>query len=216
MAVAAVSRRYLLRAVIVGAAASPVFARIAAAEPVRADMIAPIQHLNAALLAIMKAGQRMPFQQRYDMLAPVVEQTFDLSAILQLSIGPRWASLSADEQARLSAAFRRYTIATYVANFDAFSGQTLEVSPEIRTMPNGECIVQSTIASPGQPGHTLGYVMRQNGSSWRVVDVLAEGSVSRVAAQRSDFRAALANGGGAALAAKLERKIADLSGGRLA
>ena len=216
MPVAAVSRRFLIRTIVMGTVAVPVLARTAGAEPASAEVTAPIQRLNAALLAIMKAGQTLPFQQRYEMLAPVVEQTFDLSAILQLSVGPRWASLSGEEQARLAAAFRRYTIATYVANFDSFSGQLLQVSPEIRNLPNGDRIVQTTIASTGQSGHTLGYVMRQTGSGWRVVDVLADGSVSRVAAQRSDFRAVLASGGGAALAAKLERKIADLSRGRLA
>jgi phospholipid transport system substrate-binding protein len=216
MPVAAVSRRFLIRIIVMGTVAVPVLARTAGAEPAGAEVTAPIQRLNAALLAIMKAGQTLPFQQRYEMLAPVVEQTFDLSAILQLSVGPRWASLSGEEQARLATAFRRYTIATYVANFDSFSGQLLQVSPEIRNLPNGDRTVQTTIASPGQSGHTLGYVMRQAGSGWKVVDVLADGSVSRVAAQRSDFRAVLASGGGAALAAKLERKIADLSRGRLA
>ena len=58
--------------------------------------------------------------------------------------------------------------------------------------------------------------MRQTPSGWKAVDVLADGAISRVAVQRSDFRTVLAGGGGAALVAKLERKVADLSGGRLA
>jgi phospholipid transport system substrate-binding protein len=49
-----------------------------------------------------------------------------------------------------------------------------------------------------------------------VVDVLAAGSISRVAVQRSDFRHLLSNGGGDALVASLQRKTSDLSGGALA
>jgi phospholipid transport system substrate-binding protein len=48
------------------------------------------------------------------------------------------------------------------------------------------------------------------------VDVLAQGSISRVATQRSDFRTLLSNGGSAALVSSLESKVASLSGGSLA
>jgi phospholipid transport system substrate-binding protein len=190
--------------------------RAASAQLASADVTAPVQRLNAALLAIMKSGQGSRFQQRYEALAPVVEQTFDLLAVLQLSVGPRWGSLSADDQARLMTAFRRYTVASYVANFDSFSGQSLEVAPEIRSLANGDRVVQTTIAASGESGHTLSYIMRQTPSGWKAVDVLADGAISRIAVQRSDFRAVLTSGGSAGLVSTLERKIADLSGGHLA
>ena len=51
---------------------------------------------------------------------------------------------------------------------------------------------------------------------WRAVDVLLDGSISRVAVQRSDFRT---SAGRAAmptpLIASLREKVADLSGGAL-
>ncbi|TMJ56121.1 MAG: toluene tolerance protein, partial [Alphaproteobacteria bacterium] len=62
---------------------------------------------------------------------------------------------------------------------------------------------------------TLAYVMRQTVGGWRVVDVLADGSVSRVAAQRSEVRSVLADGGGPGLLVSLRRKTAELSGGIL-
>ena len=58
--------------------------------------------------------------------------------------------------------------------------------------------------------------MRQTPAGWRVVDVLADGTISRVATQRSDFRSTLAHGGGQALVTTLQRKVSDLSGGSLA
>ena len=45
------------------------------------------------------------------------------------------------------------------------------------------------------------------------VDVLADGSISRVAVQRSDFRRLVARGGAQALIDSLNQKTADLSGG---
>ena len=213
---APIPRRGLLGFAIAAVLTAPLLPRAAGAHSADADVIGPVQRLNDGLLAIMKSGQCTPFQQRYQMLAPIVEQTFDLSSVLQLSVGPRWSTLSADDQTKLMQAFRRYTIANYVANFDSFSGQMLQISPSVRSLPNGDRVVQTTIASPAEASHTLSYVMRQTASGWRAVDVLADGAISRVAVQRSDFRSVLASGGGSALVATLERKIADLSGGRLA
>ena len=67
----------------------------------------------------------------------MVENAFDLETILQVSVGPFWAMLPADQKTMLEAAFRRYTIASYVNSFDKYTGQQFEVSPQLRDLPNG-------------------------------------------------------------------------------
>jgi phospholipid transport system substrate-binding protein len=187
----------------------------AAPMPLRAAdsaVIAPIQQLYDALLAVMKGGHA-PFAQRFDQLAPVIDAVFDLPAILQASVGPSWDALSADQHSALLTAFRRYTVATYVANFDSFDGQRFEVSPDTRALPNNEQVVTSHIIAASGDSHRLDYVMRQANGPWQVVDVLLDGTISRVAVQRSDFRHLLTQGGSAALVVSLQSKAAQLSGG---
>ena len=48
---------------------APFVPRAASAQLASADVTAPVQRLNAALLAIMKSGQGSRFQQRYEALA---------------------------------------------------------------------------------------------------------------------------------------------------
>ena len=180
-----------------------------------AAAVTPIRQLCDSLLGIMKAGRATPFQKRYETLAPVVERTFDLAAILQLSVGPTWSSLAADQQTTLMTAFRRYTIANYVNSFDNFTGQRFEIQPDTKPLPNGEQLAQTKIVPASGESHELDYVMRQQGSAWKTVDVLADGSISRVAVQRSDFRRLVSRGGAQALIDSLNQKIADLSGGAL-
>jgi phospholipid transport system substrate-binding protein len=174
---------------------------------------APIKELCDSLLRIMKAGSATPFAQRYAMLAPIIDRVFDLSAILQVSVGPVWTSLAADQHAALLTAFRRYTIANYVNSFNNFTGQRFDVLPEVKSVPNGEQLVQTRITSASGESHELDYVMRQDAGAAKVVDVLADGSISRVAVQRSDFRRLVARGGAQALIDSLNQKTTDLSGG---
>jgi phospholipid transport system substrate-binding protein len=135
--------------------------------------------------------------------------------VLSVSVGVRWASLSPDQQSRLLEAFRRYTVASYVANFDSYAGQNFTVSPETRSLGVHGVVVESRIAQISGDETELDYVMKQTPSGWKVIDVLVAGSISRVAVQRSDFRRILSNGGGNALLASLQRKTSDLSGGAL-
>jgi phospholipid transport system substrate-binding protein len=204
---------YCRRRAVIAAAASLL---IGPALPARAAddeaVVAPIQHLVDGLLQVMKAGASTPFSQRFNMLAPVIDQTFDLAAVLQESIGASWATLPPDQQSMLSQAFRRYTVATYVNSFDGFDGQRFEVSPNPRAV-GSEQVVRTQIIPKSGDSHTLDYVMREGGVGWRAVDVLADGSISRVAVQRSDFRRLMARGGPQALADSLRSKSADLSDG---
>ena len=209
--------RGLTRRAVFGLAAIAAlpFGRAALASTGVADAVATIQQFNGALLAAMKSGEQTPFGRRFQALSPAVEQAFDLHAVLQVSIGPTWGSLAPQQQERLLQAFTRYTIASYAANFSSYNGQKLVVSPETRGLEAGRVLVQSQIVPITGDATQLDYVMQQVGSKWKVVDVLAAGSISRVAVQHSDFRHLLARGGGDALLASLQHKATDLSGGAL-
>ena len=211
MPLASIGRRRWVRVALASAGVTLALPRAKA----DAAAVTPIRQLCDSLLGIMKAGRATPFQKRYETLAPVVERTFDLAAILQLSVGPTWSSLAADQQTTLMTAFRRYTIANYVNSFDNFTGQRFEIQPDTKPLPNGEQLAQTKIVPASGESHELDYVMRQQGSAWKTVDVLADGSISRVAVQRSDFRRLVSRGGAQALIESLNQKTNDLSGGAL-
>ncbi|HBK08576.1 MAG TPA: toluene tolerance protein [Acetobacteraceae bacterium] len=185
----------------------------AGAQATDAAMEAPLLQLYAGLEAVMKAGRGTPFSQRFDTLAPVVDKVFDLETILKVSVGMRWDTMPPDVRERLLKAFRRFTVATYVANFDKYDGERFQVLPGARD--SGSDRIVGTEIVGGNQRLRLDYVMHNGNGVWRVVDVLLDGAISRVAVQRSDFRKILASGEADALIASLKRKIADLSDGAL-
>jgi phospholipid transport system substrate-binding protein len=201
------------RAVLVSAAAAAVVCNLPASAETDGTLDQPLRALYAALEVAMRAGKATPFPQRFDALAPVVDQVFDLETVLQVSVGLRWDTIDATVKPHLLKAFRRFTVATYVANFDKYDGEQFQILPGARDSGTDR-IVGTEIVSGGQRLR-LDYVMRDGNGIWRAVDVLLEGSISRVAVQRSDFRKILAGGDADALIASLKRKIADLSDGAL-
>lgn len=205
-----IHRRRLLRlGGAAGLAGLAPFAR-ATADPA---IVAPIQNLCNALIQIMRLGATTPFSQRLNVLAPAIDAAFDLDRILQVSVGLGWASMPANQRSALQVAFRTYTIAKYVNNFDSYNGQRFTVSPTPRSLANGNQVVQTQIVSRSGESHRLDYVMQSTARGWKAVDVLEDGTISSVAVQRSDFRQVLQSGGAPALVASLQQKVRQLSGG---
>ncbi len=200
------------RPLLAGMAASAL-ATLPPAARAQSAATAPVAALDNALLAAMKSGRAVPFAQRAAALEPVIQRSFDLPAILRASVGPRYASMTPAEQSALLAAFTQYTVATYVANFDSYTGERFTLSPQTRASGADQVVSTQLVPARGTPTR-LDYVMRHGPAGWQIVDVLVDGSISRVAVQRSDFRGVLAGGGARALIASLQAKAARLASGQ--
>jgi phospholipid transport system substrate-binding protein len=188
----------------------------AIADPDALDPVTgPVATLYAALIAAMKSGSDVPFATRYAQLAPVVERTFDLPVILKNTVGLRWSALSSDDQTALLDAFRRYTVTTYVANFNKFGGERFNILPNPQSVGQAMVVATQIVPLSGKPAR-LDYVLRSEpdagGLTWKVVDILLDGSLSQVAVQRSEFSHLLGDSGAAPLIAALDGKTKSLSG----
>jgi phospholipid transport system substrate-binding protein len=173
-----------------------------------------VSELYAGLQVIMRMGSGAAFPQKFNQLAPVIDRTFDLDAILRSSVGLRWNSLDPASQRNLSAVFRTFTIASWTSNFGNDGGQRFEVLPQVRASGADQIVASRLVPSSGDPVR-IDYVMRGGPGGWRIVDVLLNGSISRVAVQRSDFRSLLTSGSATPLIDSLRQKVVDLSGGTM-
>lgn len=196
-------RRTLLLAALATAAAAP------AATPPAA---VPLEAFGAALIAAMKAGPRENFDARAAALRPAITAAFDLPTILAHSVGLDYAGYTPAQKSALLAAFTDFTVASWAANFNHWDGEAFQILSPVRKLGADE-IVPTEIGKPGTKGTRLDFVMTQGKSGWQATDILLDGTISRVAVQRSDFRSVLASGGPDALVASLKRKTAQLAGG---
>ena len=201
-----VSRRLLLALpLIVGLRAA------AAAEPGSAPAV--IDRLYDQLLAVMKDAKRLGFDGRYTRLAPAISQTFDLALMTRIAIGPGWAQIPPEQQQRLNAAFSRYTISMYANRFDDWGGERFEVVPTATPNPNG-VLVNSRLIKTNGDAVALNYLLKQDASgAWKVIDVYLSGTVSELAARRSEFVSVLQRNGAEGLVQLIEQRTAALRAG---
>ena len=182
-----------------------------AAEPGSAPAL--IERFYDDLLAVMKQAKRLSFDERYTRLAPAISRTFDLGLMTRLAVGPAWAQITPDQQQRLGAAFSRYTISMYANRFDDYGGERFEVAPNASPNPNGVLVTSRLVKTNGE-AVSLNYLLRQDAArAWKVIDVYLSGTVSELAARRSEFVSVLQRSGAEGLVQLIEQRTAALRRG---
>ena len=164
-----------------------------------------VQTFYNSLLDTMKKGPQLGMQGRFQALAPAVDASFDIPAMVQSIVGPGWANMKESDKTSLIAAFRRMTIANYAANFPAYEGEQFTVDPNVQQR-GPDKLVNSALVPRGDKPVPFIYRMRESsGDGWKIIDVFLNGYVSELAMRRSDFASTLASGGGPALVAKMNQ-----------
>ena len=168
-----------------------------------------VEKLHSSLLAVMKDGDKLGYQGRYDQLAPVIESSFDMPFVSRTVLGKYWETLNSEQRSRFVQAFTQLSIATYAANFDRYSGERFKTISE-KKVTGGRILVESQLTKSDGGQVQLDYLLQRTGSQWRIVNIIAEG-VSDLALKRADYSAFLKSKGFEALLKKLNEKINQYS-----
>ncbi len=174
------------------------------------DAKGTIDAFDANLLSVMKNADKLGYNGRYDKLAPVVTQTYDLPLMARISVGPQWAALSPDEQAKITEAFKALSIATFASRFDGFGGESFKITGEAPTT-GGDDVVDTKLMRPNDDPVELNYRLRKTGDDWKVIDVYLSGTISQLANYRSEFSTTLRTKGADGLVQLINDKVAALA-----
>lgn len=190
----------------------PIASMIAAPVTVLAQVSDPasatVSVLDNGLLAIMHAGAAAGLAGRARQIAPVIDRAFDLPLMARLSVGPAWNGFSPRDQQMLVAAFRAMSVAQYAKNFDGWAGERFTMLPQVDARGTDK-LVRTMLTSRNGSSEVLDYRLRQNGGTWKIIDVYYRNAISQLATRRSDFAAVVAKGGAPALIGHLERLAAN-------
>jgi phospholipid transport system substrate-binding protein len=169
---------------------------------------AVVQGLYDTLLVTMKNGRMLGQSGRFARLAPVIPRVFDLPLMTRLLVGPSWANLKDAQRQQVTDSFGRYMSAIYAERFDSYHGEKLDVTGQ-EAAPAG-IIVRSRIIKANGYAVEVDYLMHRSSDAWLISDIYLDGTISELAARRSEFAAIIRSRGMDGLIVALNRK-ADTS-----
>jgi phospholipid transport system substrate-binding protein len=188
-------------------------ATIGATRPANsAPAAAPAERIAAlysVLTETMQQAKQLGVGGRFDRLAPVLQQTYDVPSMTRMAVGQSWDTLTPQVQSGIIDAFTRMMVANYASQFGDFSGERFEVLQTIDRGPTDKLVKTQLVQSNGKPVE-LDYLMRNTGGGWKVVDVYLDGSISELASRRAEFSSILKAAGPEALIASLRKQVDKL------
>jgi phospholipid transport system substrate-binding protein len=149
-------------------------------------------------------------EQRYTALEPIVVATHNLPYIAEFALRRQWESLAEEDRARFIAAFQRLSVMTYAARFKAVGANTFRPITAAPADAGGRVQVSTAVARADQPDVSLEYVLQQDGASWRIINIVADG-VSDLALKRAEYQRLFSGAGVDGLVADLEAQTAQLA-----
>lgn len=139
-----------------------------------------------------------PAAEREQRFRAMLDANFDMPRISRFVLGRYWLSASDEDKQEFQKLFEQYVVRAYATRFSEYSGQTVKVTGS-RAEGQDDAVVSSQILQPsGAPPVRVDWVVKKNGSDYRITDVSVEG-VSMVLTQKQEFAAVIErNGGGVA------------------
>jgi phospholipid transport system substrate-binding protein len=182
---------------------------LAAVQPAFAagDAKSTVESFDSSLLDVMKNAQKLGYEGRFQRFDPVITKIYDLPLMTRISVGPQWSSLTPDQQAKVTEAFKKLSIATYASRFDGYGGESFQITGE-STAGGGDQIIDTKLVRPNDEPVELNYRLRKTGDDWKIIDVYLSGTISQLANYRSEFATTLRSGGADALVDLINKKVA--------
>lgn len=168
-----------------------------------------VQDVNEALLFAMRNAADLGFEGRHAYLAPLLKQSFDLSAMAQIAVGRHWRSFSDAEKQALIERFTELSISTFASRFDGFSGERWRVVGT-KEAPRGGMIVENRLITGDGETIPIDYLVHQTDGGWKILDVYLDGSISELALRRSEFTSVLKSDGVDGLLQQIAQQVDKL------
>lgn len=168
---------------------------------------AAVESFHATLIGLMREARPLGVHGRYARLEPVMGRVFDLPAMTRIAVGPPWTGFAPADQAALTTAFTRWSIATYANRLDGYSGETFQTLGT-QDLANGTLVRTQLNRSGGATPILLSYLLR--GTPPRVVDIYLTGTISELASRRAEFTSLLREGGPTRVTRELETRTERL------
>jgi phospholipid transport system substrate-binding protein len=170
-------------------------ARPALAQSARDPQAEQFVQTRAQRVISVLADKKQSVAQKKATFHQAIDELADVQKITNFVLGKYARTITPDQRARFSAAFRTYAEGVYQNRIDDYHGEVLKVTGSVVRKP-GDVIVNTTI-SGGQVGSPLPVSWRVmgGGTSWKVVDVQFKG-VWLAITQQQDFVSTIDNAGG--------------------
>lgn len=150
----------------------------------------------------------VPQKVKDERFEKLFNSALDLDFIGQFVLGRYWKTATPEQRKAFIKVYRELNIKTWSARFDEFKGKNFKFVGSTPSNSKNQVFINSTVAmGEGEPAKVV-WRVKQNGSTFKIVDIIIE-NVSLAITARNEYSAFIKNNAGGidALIADLQKKV---------
>ena len=191
------------RSLLIGLAVAALSPGLALATPDEATAL--VKRTTERMLSTLQARRaevdRNP-SLIYGMIDSIVAPHFDFERITQGALGQYWREADTAQQRELVNGFKQVLVRTYARSLLKYDGEEIRYLPVKPGSKSGRVTVSTEVREPGAAPIPVDYRLYNNGSGWKVYDVVIN-NASLVGNYRSSFASQIRQAGIDGLISKL-------------
>lgn len=203
-----ITRTFLIRGLAIAALAGVIASCPLSAEDDLAPPREVVDKLQNEIIEIMKVGQEVGFNGRYDRFYPIITSTHRLETIARLTVGRYWGEQTDATREDFVDHFTRYIVSSYASKFKKYKGEFFEMTGA-RELKPGQVLVESDLHLVDDDPVRFRFILSNATGEWLIVNVMVEG-ISDLALKRAEYTSVIKKDGFDALLVKIEDQIADI------
>ena len=168
-----------------------------------------VEQLQHSLLSVMKQGNQLDYDHRYQILEPIVTKSHDLPFIAKVTVGKYWKTFNDEQKKSFMDILSRLSIAMYADRFDGYGGETFSFIAQ-KELPRGKMLVETILTKSDGEKVQFNYLLRHHKEDWQIINIIVDG-VSDLAVRRAEYTSILQLNGFVHLIAKIEEQIGRYS-----
>ena len=171
-----------------------------------------VREVTNEVLEIVRADEALRAGEKHRVMELVdakVLPHFDFRRMTMLAVGRDWRDASAEQQVRLTEAFRTLLVRTYSNALTQYRDQTVAFMPARFAATDKRVQVRTEVHQSGAQPIGIDYMLEKSDTGWKVFDVIVAG-VSLVTNYRNSFADEVRSGGVDGLLKSLEAKNRSL------
>lgn len=189
-----------------------IFILIFTAPPANSDAATPeamVDSFHSDLLDVMKEGKKLGVKGRYEKLLNQIDTYFHMPLMVLFVTNEHWQTAPPEARHALIGAARRFGAGEMAVLFSDYAGESFKTNGTRRIQDKSVLVDTSLIQPEGSPVKLI-YRVRKFGDSWRIIDVLLDGSISQLLKRRGEYRRVLAEEGLSGLTKLLNQKADEM------
>lgn len=169
------------------------------------DPIAPVARLQEGLLEVMQNVDSLDYQERYEQIAQIIDETHDIPFIAKLTLGRHWNQLTEEQRDSFIDKFRDLSVTTYTSRFNAYNGEQFSIIAQ-KALPRGGIRVAGQLSRSAEKPIDFNYHLNDRSKQWRIVNIVVDG-VSDLALKRAEYNKIMKDGDFSSLIDHLQDQI---------